>query len=312
MSRRFLIANSVVLLVVSLSGSTCGGHAPAAPSLPPAPKLSGSYTLSGTVVANQEREPIAGAVLQLTGITDPGQTTVTTDARGGFALQVPGSIIRLFMSAPGYLNRGSRISVSGSHSDVILDLIRASPPFSLEFYRQIARNGYEESFLQPLRPWTIAPSFYIRTVTEDTGEAIPSPIINGVKRVLVNAVPELTGGRLSVASLETGIDSRSSQDGWVLVTFARSLGGDGGRATVGGNSGNIWLLYDPDDPTNPFNCESRTVAAADHEIVHTMGYYHTGPPWGSLAFDFQSGQGCPGVGRPARTTYHAAVMYSRR
>ena len=59
--------------------------------------------------------------------------------------------------------------------------------------------------------------------------------------------------------------------------------------------------------TNPYNCESVVIAVADHEITHTMGFWHTA----NVFIDTFSGQGCPGAGRPAHVLYHAALVYSR-
>jgi hypothetical protein len=50
----------------------------------------------------------------------------------------------------------------------------------------------------------MAPSFYVRTVTEDTGDLVPDEIIQAIRRVFVNSVPELTAGRFEVAAFEWG------------------------------------------------------------------------------------------------------------
>ncbi len=200
-----------------------------------------------------------------------------------------------------------------SRSDVSVDVISSAPPFDLAFYRQLARNGYESpARLQPLNPWTVAPSFYVRTITEDAGQPIEDAVIQGIRRIVVNSVPELTGHRFSVAAFETGAAARAAEAGWVNVVFYGSAsnmpGGEaGGRAVVGADSGTISLLYDPTPcPVCVPACPSFTEWNMDHEIVHAMGYYHTAD-----GKDFHSADGCPGSGRPARVQYHAAVVYSR-
>jgi hypothetical protein len=220
------------------------------------------------------------------------------------------------ISAPGYLTHNTKITLTASHSDVVLDLIASEPPFSLDFYRQFARNGFE---FPPGRAstarWTMSPSFYVRTVTDDTGEPVPSIVLAGIKRVIMNSVPELTAGKFQVAAFEMGTDLRAPQQGSIAVNFFHTFPTPGavGDSAVGANPGQIRLLYGPslnrdlDALESSLGCESPTVVSADHEIVHAMGFYHTDDTF----HDFLSGPGCPGNGRPARVRYHAAVMYSR-
>jgi hypothetical protein len=49
------------------------------------------------------------------------------------------------------------------------------------------------------------------------------------------------------------------------------------------------------------------VSLADHEITHTMGYWHTQ----NVIVDSFSGEGCPGSPRPDYIRFHSSVMYSR-
>src|SRR5262249_3300205 len=71
------------------------------------------------------------------------------------------------------------------------------------------------------------------------------------------------------------------------------------------------IQYDPvqvsTSTSNPYNCSSIPLQVADHEITHTMGYWHTD----NVLVDTFSGTGCPGSGRPEKTRFHAAVAYSR-
>jgi hypothetical protein len=71
------------------------------------------------------------------------------------------------------------------------------------------------------------------------------------------------------------------------------------------------IEYDPSLASNvlnnPYNCASIPLQVADYLITTTMGYYQTA---NALTDEF-SGPGCPGMGRPANTRYHASVMYSR-
>jgi len=269
----------------------------------------GNGVIAGVVVGNQDRVPIAGARLQANG------TTVVTNANGEFQITgLPAGQIQYELSAPQHVTHVSQLSVEGAREGVTIDLIRDAEPFSLGFYRQFARDGLDNpTALGATHPWTTAPSFYMRTVTDDSGEAVAPEILAGVRRVILNSVPELSAGHFTVAAFETGADARPTQPGWVIVTFfsvfptANAIG----DASIGGNAGRIRLAYDAPRLEPRIDCNAWIVAVADHEIVHTMGFYHTGAPFGGgLDFDFQS-IGCTGTGRQERTRYHAAVMYSR-
>lgn len=269
---------------------------------------SGTGTLSGVVVDNQSRAPIAGARLQMNG------SVIVTDTNGRFtASALPPGAVQYELSGPQRLTHVSQVNVQGVRENVELDLIADADPFSLGFYRQFARGSFESAALDSTRPWTMAPSFYMRTVTDDTGEIVVPEILAGVRRVITNSVPELSGGRLSVAAFETGTETRAAQAGWVNVTFFNTFPTENaiGDANIGGDIGRIRLAYDPPRRESRIDCNYWVVAVADHEIVHTMGFHHTGAPWGGGSdYDFQSA-GCSGTGRTDRTRYHAAVMYSR-
>lgn len=297
------VGGSFVILV-----TTCGGTPPS-PVGPTA--LNGAHVIGGVVVGMQTRRPVPGASIEL---THAGNLMISTDSAGRFtAPSVPEGTLLTRITASGHLTYTSRIHVSRSRDDLTLALISLEPPFSLDFYRQFARNGAESSVLNELRPWTVSPSFYVRTRTEDSGDDIPADVIEALRRVFGNSVAELSGGRLAMAAFEAGPDPRASRDGWVNVRWQRELldGGAIGQASVGGNTGTMQLVYDPEAGMSGWECEALAVAVADHEIVHTMGFWHTAPPAGDGGSDFQSGVGCPGRGRPARTLHHAAVAYGR-
>jgi hypothetical protein len=301
----------IACLVLGWTAQACGGSAapPAPSSVPP---VTGSHSISGILISNQTRAPIAGATLTLLG-GGPTTSTVTSGPAGDFTFaSVPVDRLQLSISAPGYLDRVTSIQVTGSRSDLVIDAISIAPPFSLDFYRQFARDAHDTPGLTRLNPWSTNPSFYVRSVVEDSGEIVPPDIIDALRRIFLNAVPELSAGTLRLAAFEVGEEHRDRRAGWVTVTFHRVLSHPG-NATVGPalQGGSIRLRFDPelDDQGggNPLRCESAMVSVADHEIVHTMGYFHTD----SSYFDFHSGAGCPGAGRPERVRYHAAVMYSR-
>jgi hypothetical protein len=303
---------AIATVVLSACGSSGGAgvSAPAQPIVPMA--MSGPYTIAGVVSTTATKRAAGGVAVELLGA---GSASAATDSAGRFSFgSVPAANLQVILSGPSYLTRNTRLSVDGSNTALALNIIELADPFSLDFYREFARDFFDTKQLRVLNPWTTAPKFYARAVTEDTGELIPSDVMEGIRRVVVNSVPELSGQRLSVSTFEFGTEERPLQPGWVVIQFRHALiSGNAGESTPGPTSagGFIRLRYDPSREVgginNPFHCESTTVGVADHEIVHAMGFYHTA----STQTDFQSGIGCPGVGRPPRTTFHAAIAYSR-
>jgi hypothetical protein len=281
-----------------------------APTRPTAPAAPDSGSVAGVVVRTQDDVPIAGATVMI------DRWEATTDADGRFALSgLPIAGQPTFsIAAAGYLNRQTHVRLDVARSGVVVDLIPDSAPFLIEFYRQIARNAAESTTgLEPLRRWTVNPSFYFKTSHDPSGETVPAAVIEHIETIFANSVRELSGGRFRVAAFETGEAARPPADGWVNVLFQSTLANPNaaGTATVGGNQGTIWLRYDPADPQlfadDPSGCYSRVVQVAAHEILHTMGYWHPTSAYAPLAID----RGCTGSDWSAEMRYHAAVMYSR-
>jgi hypothetical protein len=289
----------------------CGHASTTSPT--PSSTLVGPYSLQGVVVDYPQRRPVPGATIDLVG---SGTATVTTDSAGRFSVpSVSEGLLIVTLRASGYLDRVTRFSVTRSRSDVTIDMISNAEPFSLDYYRQFARGVADPGTLHPTNPWTSAPFFYIRSVTEDSGERVPDAVVRDVQRVIEASILELSGGRLIAGGFDVGEAPWVKRAGWVPVGFYHSIGvGLSGQATIGPSptdSGYIHLLYDPalDEQGffNPGHCLSIAVTAAEHEIVHTMGFYHPLPD----STEFRTGPGCPGTGRAARLRYHADVMYAR-
>jgi hypothetical protein len=261
--------------------------------------------VSGRVVEYGTGLPIAGATVLLAG------TPVVSAADGTFHFaNAPSEGTAVIAASPtGYLRRAFPIALSAQRTDVVLDAIRAQLPFSLDFYREFARNG-AESGLQALRRWTMSPSFYFNVITVGSGLRVPDEIIARLTDMFRKSVRELSNHQLEAGEFEIGMTAREPQEGWVNVTFFTE-GVSFGSASVGGNSGDMFLRYVPTDIstpfTNPYNCESVVIAVADHEITHTMGFWHTS----NVFVDTFSGPGCSGEGRPAHVRHHAAIVYAR-
>jgi hypothetical protein len=156
---------------------------------------------------------------------------------------------------------------------------------------------------------------YVRTVLEDTGEVVPDAVITGVRRIFENSVDELSGGRLHLARFESGIAVRNPDDGLILVGFRQFIRNFVRGDTVrGGAPGTrVTLVYDSRFDTDEIKadnnaraCESVTVATAEHEAVHVMGFYHTS----TTNADFHTAD-CSGRGRPERVQDTAQAMYAR-
>jgi hypothetical protein len=285
--------------------AACNRDSPARPGLiNPGGDASRNGSIAGKVVGYEAGAPVGGATVVL------GGSAVTTNAQGDFTLGgVPnsGSGV-LTVNASGHLFRGVGVSLAPNLTGVRIDLIRDAAPFDLQFYRWFVRNGFEQLELQTTKPWTMAPSFYVRTVVQGTGAPVAADVLDRIRELFARSVPELTGGRFQMAAFETGPDAREPQLGWVLLTFYSTLGAAFGQSTVGGNSATMSIRYGmvSSQTTNPFNCYSPEVGVADHELTHAMGYWHTP----NIFADTFSGPGCPGTW-PPHVRYHAAVMYSR-
>jgi len=308
-----IVCLSVLLIVAGCADSGSGMRAPAAPS-----SASGApEVITGFVGRHRNGLPVPGATVTF------GTVSSVTGIDGRFSLSGAGVVGPAFLriSAPGYLERGTWVDVPASGGPVVVDVIEDAPPFSLSFYRQLARNGHQApTRMNALVTWTVAPSFYVKTTTQDTGEAVPSDVVDEVVRVLVNSVPALSGGRWDVRTVEQGNAPRSIAHGWVNVLFFRDVQGAIGRATIGGNQGYIELTHDPDrggaaEPrsagaltpaSHVSGCHSFAANIAEHEVMHTMGFSHTD----DVSGDFYTPD-CSGSNRADRVLHHAAVAYSR-
>lgn len=286
----------------------CGGDAwaPLAP-VQPTP-LAGSLSVGGRVLATQTGEAVIGASVTF---TQSGTATVVTDGEGRFVFpRAESGYLALKITAPGFIERNTHITLTGPVADLALDVIRDAPPFSLAFYRQLARSSLGSAGgTATLNPWQQAPSFYIQSRTDDTGIRVPEDVINGIRRVVLASVPELSGGRWTVPAFESGEAFRPVEDGWVIVQFFQNshLGPDAlGRATIGGPKGRIELILNAQTLGSRPNCASAMDSLVEHEMVHIMGFFHTD----NVLDDFH-GPGCTGAGRPERVLHHAQIAYSR-
>src|SRR5262249_48351946 len=125
----------------------------------------GNGTVSGSLTAYSSGQAVSGATVKL------GSVSAISDSSGAFHLTgtpEAGSGV-VTASALGFVFRGVAFNLTPTKSGVQLDLIRDAAPFSLTFYRQLARNGFEGTSLEALKRWTTNPSFYFQMITVGSG-----------------------------------------------------------------------------------------------------------------------------------------------
>lgn len=305
MSRLRVLAVSLALLAVV----ACDSSSPPVTPLP-SPVTTTTTTIPVTTwsltgrVVESSGAPVAGATVEPDGLP-----AVTTAADGTFTIQrntPPLSPVQLLaVTTSGFMTRhtylGWRTTVGGGTD---IGLIRDAAPFSLGFYRQLVRNGYETpGTLQILRRWTSAPRFYIRTVDEDTGRTVEPEVVALVQEWLHRAVGMWTGW--AIPAVEIGPEARPEQAGWIRVVFMRNVQDYCGRAYVGRNPGEITLALDACD------CGSRKVGpdVVVHEVGHAMGFWHVDNP-ASIMFPYVSGE-CRVAAVSEIERHHAGVAYQR-
>jgi len=300
---------AILLVAASALGIAACTDDPTVPTPLPPPSGGGGETgtLSGTVVGYFDRAPLSGATVI------HGSSAAVTNAAGEFTLNaVPTTgAVGVVVNAPGHVYRRVVYNMTPNRTGVTIDVIRDTAPFDFTFYRAWVRDLAQSQTLAATKPWTVDPSFYFKTVLGDTGEPVPDAVIDRIVGIFSNAVVALSGGRRKIDRVERNPSTREQLDGWVNVTFVQNLGGALGRSSVGGNSGTINLVYgallQSTPLNNPYDCEFYLYSIADHEITHTMGFYHT---FDTIADAF-SGPGCTGTTYPERTRIHSAIMYSR-
>ena len=299
------------VLAGCVAAGACNDRSPSPTAPMTRPALDGPYRLAGQVSVTLESTTVEGAAVTIS--FDGAESTAVTDATGQFAFPaVPAGHVSVKVVAPGFLTHYMASDVNASAADLRLDVIRNAVPFDLTFYRNLARNGLGGGNLSELRPWQQNPSVYVRTLTVDTGEMVEPTIVDGLRQVMAESVPELSGNRFQLARFEAGPEARSTENGWIIVVFwAEPPWPEAwvGRSRIGGPSGLLELRYNASTraPSRNVNspCES-IVRTMQHEMSHAMGFWHTDNNFADL-----STPNCAGAGRSERARFHARIAYSR-
>ncbi len=290
----------ITAFVATLVLSACSGNSPTAPTPQPTPNPvpvpvpAPVPSLSGTVTATNGKQPLGGVTVSAGGLS------TVTDASGGFRLAVA-SGASVSLSGAGLVPRQTRLGPS---------LEMFGPGFDLGFFRQIARNGFEQpTILQPIRRLTSAPNVYMRTVTDD-GRTVNAETLAQVSALLSDAAMIWSGGSFGLASIASGLETREGQAGWITVRWLATdaaAAGVCGQAMIGAPSGSVLLRYDD----QRCRCAGSTKVyptLVRHELGHAFGFYHT-----DSVNDVMNGGG----NRPcdlqpsAREREYARYVYSR-
>ena len=262
-----------------------------------APPPPSSASVRGFLTKTVVGDAVSGATLSAGGVT------ARSAADGSFALDLPEGQHRLTVSGPGIVERTT--TIRAPHEAVALDVIPEDGPWTLDFYRELARNGAGGGDLEPLLPWDAEPTFFIDTRPEPTtGAAIPPETVEFVKEAIRVTVSLLSGGRYPGERIEATSEPPADMTPRTVVLRwnAEEVSAFGETADafayrVGGTANVVVFRHIAE------------TWAVHHEIGHVMGLYHP------LGGHRPSHMWYSGELEPPHFTkwdiFHAQVLYSR-
>lgn len=296
------LAPLTLLAVLMACGSSDSSQGTGAPSPMPAP--SGAWRITGTVVDTLSGAAVPGATLSFS-----GASPISVTNGGAWMLEGTGTAANqaVTISASGYVTRETTVRwESGGRNDVRLDLIAERAPFTLTFFRQFVRNGFEEpESLRAIRRWTRTPNFYVDARDPQNQQPLSSSEVAAIQNAIRQAVPQVTGGQFEAGVIEIATQSRARRADYVNVVFVHEPDADYcGQALVGANPGEITMNYDVCRST----CGAFSPETLAHEVGHAMGFWHTGGP-GIMHADRV--RRCSNLQFSDEERVHARVAYAR-